>query len=68
MKPVYEVEWEDHSFTLGNDKARPVVIRSVGYLLKNTPRHVVLAQSKGTEYEERLLILRSCIRKMRKVH
>ena len=67
MKPVVEIVWDDHSLTVGEGKARPVRVRSVGYLLEDTKRHVVIAQSKGETYQDKLLVLRPTLRKMRRV-
>ena len=67
MKPVVEIVWDDHSLTVGEGTPRAVRVTSVGYLLEDTKRHVVIAQSRGETYQDKLLVLRPTLRKMKRI-
>ena len=66
LKPI-QVEWEDHFSIQGWNNTideNPVIVSSVGFVLKETPKMLVLSQN-GTEEKvgvgNNIAIIKKCI-------
>lgn len=54
---VVEVEWLDHAFTFGTERAKPAQTITIGYLVEETKEHIVVALSyvDGTPADQQLI-------------
>ncbi|HEX5912498.1 MAG TPA: hypothetical protein VFY54_05140 [Rubrobacter sp.] len=67
MKPLVEVFWTDHAFSPdGNGLVKQ---RSVGFLVKEKKRFIVIAQScdENGKYMDRLTVGRDMLRKVKRL-
>ena len=67
MKPLVEVFWTDHAFAA--EESGLVKQRSVGYLIEDTKKHVVIAQSRDEhgKYTDRLTVGKTMLKKVKRI-
>lgn len=75
---AYYIEWWDHCNDQGrweddfkNDGFGPIVIKSLGWVVRDEKNHVVIAQNSGIEDSPstcaHMLILKVCVKKSKKL-
>ena len=66
--PIYEVQWEDHSFTFGDGAPKLARVRSVGYLVEDTDDHIAIALSYvDGKYNDTQLVDKRMVRKVKRL-